>query len=315
MLAIPINQDNSPEAVIDILFKLKVKEVMTHPILTATPSDTLRHIQQVMKKNRITGVPIADANNKLLGIVSMDDIVTAIDSGWINDAAGLHMTTNVIVLHETMSLSFCVSYFNKYSFGRFPVLDNDSRLVGIVTASDVISTLLVALNKEVERLELTAVPEIAPGMPLKVEIEAERVIEFKTEPFNFEIAGQASTEIKKLLKASGVETPITRRIGIASYELEINQVVHSEGGIMRYYITPDALIIEAKDIGPGIPDLEKALTEGFSTATDRVRSLGFGAGMGLPNTRRVSDDFKIESTMGKGTTVRATFNLKGPQIP
>lgn len=313
MLAIPINQDNSPEAVIEILFKLKVKEVMTHPILTATPSDTMRHIQQVMKKNHITGIPIADANSKLLGIISMNDIANALDNGWINDPASLHMTTNVIVLHETMSLSFCVSYFNKYSFGRFPVLDKDSRLVGIVTASDVISTLLVALNKEVERLEHDTVPN-RDGADDEKNRDApvpERVIEFKTESFNFEIAGQASTEIKKILKAAGIDTSITRRIGIASYELEINQVVHSQGGIMRYFISPEKLIIEAEDIGPGIPDLEKALTEGFSTATDRVRSLGFGAGMGLPNTKRVSDAFHIESAPGKGTIVRSTFNLKG----
>lgn len=304
MLAIPINQDNSPEAVLDILFKLKVKQVMTHPILTARTGDSLRHIQGLMKKNHITGIPIADENSMLLGIISMDDIINALDNGWINDPASLHMSTNVIVLHETMSLSFCVSYFNKYTYGRFPVLDKDSRLVGIVTASDVISTLLVALNKEVARLEQTNILE-------QIEHETERIIEFKTEPFNFEIAGQASTEIKKMLKAAGVDTAITRRIGIASYELEINQVVHSSGGIMRYFISPEKLIIEAVDIGPGIPDLEKAMTEGFSTATDRVRSLGFGAGMGLPNTKRVSDVFHIESEAGKGTIVRSTFNLKG----
>lgn len=107
----------------------------------------------------------------------------------------------------------------------------------------------------------------------------------------------------------GIEPALSRRIGIASYELEINQVVHSHGGIMRYYITPEKLTIEAIDTGPGIPDLEKALTEGFSTATERVRALGFGAGMGLPNTKRVSDDFMIKSTQGVGTTVRASFTL------
>lgn len=305
MLAIPINQDNSPDAVIGILFRLKVKDVMTHPILTAKPSDTLRTIQQVMKRNRITGVPIVDDGNALLGIVSMDDIVSALDNGWIEDPASLHMTTNVIVLQDTMSLSFCVSYFNKYAFGRFPVLDKDSKLAGIVTSSDVISALLAALNKEVERFEQAGAPTETQSQ------EGERIIEFRTEPFNFEIAGQASTEIKKVLKGMGVEPPITRRVGIASYELEINQVVHSLGGVMRYTISPESLVVEADDIGPGIPDIEKAMTEGFSTASDRVRSLGFGAGMGLPNAKRVSDSFHIESSAGSGTLVRATFSLSG----
>jgi len=255
-----------------------------------------------MKHNRITGIPIADSGNSLLGIISMDDIINALDNGWIEDAASLHMTTSVIVLEDSMSLSFCVSYFNKYSFGRYPVLDKDSKLVGMITASDVISKLLVALNREVERLEIPAEPAHNQ--------KAERVIEFKTEPFNFEIAGQASTEIKKILKTAGVDPQVTRRIGIASYELEINQVVHSEGGVMRYFISPEKLIIEAADKGPGIPDIDKAMTEGFSTATERVRALGFGAGMGLPNTKRVSDEFHIESSAEKGTLVRASFNLK-----
>lgn len=312
MLAIPINQDNSPEAVIELLFRLKVKDVMTHPILTAKPSDTLRQIQHVMKGNHITGVPIADATNSLLGIISMDDIVSALDNGWINDPAGLHMTTSVIVLEDSMSLSFCVTYFNKYSYGRFPVLDKDSKLVGIVTASDVVSTLLVALNREVERLEHNFVPERTGGPKAA---EGDRVIEFRTEPFNFETAGQASTEIKKTLKAAGVDAAIIRRIGIASYELEINQVVHSQGGVMRYFVSPEKLVIEAEDRGPGIPDIDKAMTEGFSTATERVRSLGFGAGMGLPNTKRVSDAFHIESELGKGTLVRSTFALARAQAP
>lgn len=309
MLAIPINQDNSPEAVLDILCTLKVRDVMTHPILTARPSDTMRQIQQTMKKNRITGIPVTDTASNLLGIVSMDDIISALDNGWIEDPAGLHMTTKVIVLQETMSLSFCVSYFNRFSYGRFPVLDSDSKLVGIVTASDVVSTLLVALNKEMEKIEQTA-PGVSSVPPAEVGPKGERVIEFPTEPFNFEIAGQASTEIKKLLKAAGIEQSVSRRVGIASYELEINQVIHSAGGVMRYVITDETLTIEARDRGPGIPDLDKAMTEGFSTATDRVRALGFGAGMGLPNTKRVSDTFSIESSPESGTVVRAGFKLK-----
>ncbi len=314
MLTIPINQDNSPEAVMQILFELKVKDVMTHPILTAGPSDSLRHIQQVMKKNRITGVPITGENRELIGIVSVEDIMNALDGGWIEDPAALHMTTQVMVLQETMPISFCVSYFNKYSFGRFPVLDRDSKVTGIVTASDVISTLLVALNKEVARIEESMGSYSEEGTEPAEKVSADgggrRVIEFKTEPFNFELAGQASTEIKKILRSSGVTAEVTRRIGIASYELEINQVVHSKGGVMRYIITPDLLVIEAQDTGPGIPDVQKAMTEGFSTASEKVRALGFGAGMGLPNTKRVSDSFEISSDESTGTIVRASFNLK-----
>lgn len=319
MITIPLNTDNSPEAVIELLFKLKIKDVMTHDVITATPKDSLRKIQLIMKDKGFTGVPITDGKI-LLGIISMDDIVKAFDKNWIDDECNLHMTKNIIVLQDNMPISFAVTYFNKYKFGRFPVLNTENELVGIVTTTDVISALLVAMNNEVERLEkethdalLSPKNEELSKLLNKAKAlkqQPNRVIEFPVESFNFETAGQASTEVKKILKNMGVDPSIARRIGIASYELEINQVVHSEGGLMRYYITPDKLEIEAVDKGPGIADLDKALTEGFSTATDRVRALGFGAGMGLPNTKRVSDTFNIKSKLGEGTTVRVSFDLK-----
>ncbi|MDR2898640.1 MAG: CBS domain-containing protein [Spirochaetaceae bacterium] len=308
MMTIPLNTDSSPDAVIELLFKLKVKDVMTSDILTVSPQTTMRDIQRLMREHYITGIPIVE-NRQLAGIVSMDDIVNALDGGWIEEPAEQHMTRNVIVLQESMPVSFCVSCFNKYNFGRFPVLNKENELIGIVTSSDVISALLVAMNKEVERLEQKAHQIEAAPQP---EVQSEplgKQLAFETESFNFEIAGRASTELKKVLKSMGINPAVVRRIGIASYELEINQVVHSEGGVMRYTLSPDMLVIEAADRGPGIPDLEKALQEGFSTATDRVRALGFGAGMGLPNTRRVSDAFDIQSEQGKGTTVRVSFSL------
>lgn len=309
---IPLNTESSSEAVLDMLFTLKVKDVMSKNIYTASSKETFRTIQQLMREKKITGVPIVD-DGKLAGIVSMENIITAFDTNIIDEPCENYMTKNIIVLQADMSLSFAVSYFNKYKFGRFPVLNAENQIVGIVSTKDVISALLFAMNKEVERLEKKA--EIAQTIlqsepNKKIPNNDTRIIEFKTEPFNFETAGQASTEVKKILKSMSIDPALTRRIGIASYELEINQVVHSEGGIMRYFISPTELTIEAQDIGPGIPDLTKALTEGFSTATDRVRALGFGAGMGLPNTKRVSDNFDIESSIGKGTTVHAWFNLE-----
>lgn len=329
MLTIPLNTDSSPEAVIELLFKLKVKDVMTKDVIKANPQNTMREIQQMMKNSRITGVPIIEGDT-LAGIISMDDIVNAFDKNWIDETCEQHMTHNIIVLQETMPLSFAVSYFNKYQFGRFPVLNADNKLTGIVTTSDVINALLLAMNSEVERLEKEAQESLAAAVEVSedsvgaerlhllqkvrdMKNQPNRVIEFKTESFNFETAGQASTELKKVLKNIGIETSLIRRISIASYELEINQVVHSTGGIMRYYISPDKLRIEATDFGPGIEDTEKALTEGYTTATERIRALGFGAGMGLPNAKRVSDFFSISSQPGKGTTVQADFNLPQPK--
>jgi anti-sigma regulatory factor (Ser/Thr protein kinase) len=180
------------------------------------------------------------------------------------------------------------------------VLNKKKELVGILSSKDVIKTLLVEMNREVLRLE---------RIHLKEEHGQDKFLEmdFTTVRFDFELAGRASTEIKKTLKNRNIDPKIIRRAAIASYEMEINQVVHSLGGTMSCSIQPDKVIIVASDSGPGIQDIDLVLQEGWSTANEWIRSLGFGAGMGLPNIKRVSDEFFIESTPGTGTTVRSVI--------
>jgi anti-sigma regulatory factor (Ser/Thr protein kinase) len=188
---------------------------------------------------------------------------------------------------------------DKYRFGRFPVLNKEKQLVGIITSRDILIALLVEFNREAERRE-EAVPEKAT--------EGSFRREYTVRKFDFEQAGKPTGEIKKKLKEVGLHPKLIRRIAVASYEIEMNQVVHSEGGTLAVRLTPDQCEIIAIDNGPGIPDVEQALEEGYSTATEWVRSLGFGAGMGLPNARRVSDDFEISSGT-HGTSVRCRFKL------
>jgi CBS domain-containing protein/anti-sigma regulatory factor (Ser/Thr protein kinase) len=301
---IPISTVDSPSVVLELIYQLKVKDVMTSAVITAAKTNTLRHIQAIMRENYITGIPIT-GGNKLLGLVSIDDIVTALDKGYIDSTADEYMTRDLIVLEDDMPLSFAISYLNKYSYGRYPVVNKKQELVGILTSKDVISTLLVEMNREVLRLEKINQKNEGPGDYSEME--------FATAPFDFELAGRASTEIKKALKRHNIDPQIVRRIAIASYELEINQVVHSEGGTISCSIQPDKVIITAADTGPGIEDTNLALQEGWSTANEWIRSLGFGAGMGLANTKRVSDEFTISSKVGEGTTVRSVVYLISPK--
>lgn len=120
-------------------------------------------------------------------------------------------------------------------------------------------------------------------------------------------AGKVSSDIKRTLKGIGFDPKVMRRIAVASYESEINMLIHAYGGDITMDITDDGTVhLVFKDPGPGIPDLEKALTPGWSTASEKARSMGFGAGMGLPNIRRVSDEFDIQSGED-GTTLRLSF--------
>ena len=126
---------------------------------------------------------------------------------------------------------------------------------------------------------------------------------------NFTSAGEASVRIKKLLREMGFSPDVIRRVSVAMYEGEINMVIHANGGDADVIVTNDKIEIILADKGPGIADIEMAMKEGFSTAPDNIRSLGFGAGMGLPNMKRYTDDMKIESEVGKGTTIYMTVNV------
>lgn len=121
---------------------------------------------------------------------------------------------------------------------------------------------------------------------------------------NFTSAGEASVDIKKKLRQLGISPEVIRRVSIAMYEGEINMVIHARGGDADVYVTPESVEIVLADKGPGIENVELAMQEGFSTAPDNIRTLGFGAGMGLPNMKRYTDEMSIESTVGVGTTIR-----------
>ncbi len=127
---------------------------------------------------------------------------------------------------------------------------------------------------------------------------------------DFTSAGKASVGVKKNLRQLGINPEIIRRVSIAMYEGEINMVIHAGGGVADVNITEDYIEIILCDKGPGIKDVEQAMQEGFSTATDNIRSLGFGAGMGLPNMKRYTDYMKIDSVVGVGTTITMRVNIK-----
>ena len=122
-------------------------------------------------------------------------------------------------------------------------------------------------------------------------------------------AGDASARIKRQLKQLGIPASVVRRVSVGTYEAEINLVIHAYGGTIDFAIDPEKITIRVVDQGPGIPDLKKAMTEGWSTASNEVRNLGFGAGMGLPNMKRNADEFDIKSTVGVGTDITMIFNI------
>lgn len=122
-------------------------------------------------------------------------------------------------------------------------------------------------------------------------------------------AGDVSARIKRQMKRLGIQSAIMRRVSVCTYEAEINLVIHSLGGEIDFEITAEDILVHVRDVGPGIPDLQKAMTEGWSTASNEVRNMGFGAGMGLPNMKRNADEFAITSVVGQGTDISMIFHI------
>ena len=129
------------------------------------------------------------------------------------------------------------------------------------------------------------------------------LLSYYVSPDDFTRAGEASSDVKSKLKKMGVSPVDVRKVAIAMYEGEINMVIHAEGGTIEVTISPDEILMVLTDKGPGIPNIEQAMQEGYSTAPDNVRSLGFGAGMGLPNMKKYTDEMDIKTELGIGTTV------------
>lgn len=286
----------------ELVYGLRISEVMTSKVFAVSRNCTMRDVQTIMKNNSITGVPVVD-NKRVVGIVTMNDLMNALEQGAMEDCVVKWMVGEVQTLAEEMPLSFAISAFGKFSFRQFPVVNKKNELTGILTFRNINHALIRELSRQLREMEQQHENPVEQDS-----IRLNKV--YQLNRYDFENGGKASSEIKKFLKERGIPPKIVRRVAVASYELEINLVAHSIGGMLGFDINADRVKISSHDRGPGIEDTEKALTQGFSTANEWIRSQGFGAGMGLPNVKRVSDEFAIESAVGMGTMVQAVINLK-----
>ncbi len=140
-------------------------------------------------------------------------------------------------------------------------------------------------------------------------IEMSMEFKYEIEGGNFSRAGHASSSVKKVLKQLNVDASVIKRVVVALFEGEVNVVAHAQKGIIYVTLDPTRIVVRIEDTGPGIPDIPKAMEAGFSTASQSVREMGFGAGMGLPNMKKNADELNITSTVGEGTVVEMITNL------
>ena len=240
----------------------------------------------------------------------MQDLITALLKGDLDAQVKDYMSSNLITVKGSDPVVEALKKFVGTNVGRLPVLDNDNKLIGILTKGDITRGLLNALKKDYQVEEIRRYR----ARHLFDDIESDRtslILRYAIKVRDFTHGGAASSNIKRALLRLGANPQIARRVGIAVYEAEMNLIIHTtNGGTIRVEIEPHQISIDAYDDGPGIKDIEQALKPGYSTASEEIRELGFGAGMGLVNISRCVDSMKLESVWGKGTRLRLKIFLQ-----
>jgi CBS domain-containing protein/anti-sigma regulatory factor (Ser/Thr protein kinase) len=292
----------------EIVHELMVRDVMTTDLITVRPEAKVRELRDLLRVYRISGLPVVDGG-AMVGIISLEDFIECLADRQNGCVIAEKMTREVETLYADDPLVSALGRFESSGLGRYPVIERENgKLVGILTKGDVIQGLLKKLEIDYHQEEIHR--HRASHIFEDIEADVTTVdFQYYVVGQNFDQAGDASSRLRRTLRRLGVPPEIGRRVAIASYEAEMNLVIFTEGGIIGVRVRPSKIFIEIKDSGPGIADVEKALQPGFSTASDWVRELGFGAGMGLPNIKNMSDEFNIESGEGMGTTLSLAFSM------
>lgn len=281
---------------------------MTKRVITVSPDTTMSELKEILRVNRISGAPVLD-QGRLVGIISIEDLIKALESADIQSLVRERMSTRVITVQARESVVEAVKKFAQYKVGRLPVVDERGNLVGILTGGDITRGLLEAIGLDYHAEEISRyrarhifedIVSDQTGLILRYHIKAR----------DFTGGGSASSKIKRALDRLGAPPQVQRRVAIAAYEAEMNLIIHTDnGGELIAEIQPEVIRIVATDNGPGIPDIEQAMQPGFSTAPNWIRELGFGAGMGLGNIKKCSDSMKLMSQVGVGTRLEIIIRI------
>lgn len=284
----------------ELSYDLKVREVMVTSLETASPQMPLSQVLDILRSHRISGLPVIEEDH-LVGIISLEDVVRAMEKSDLSASTSQYMTREVVTVASFDSVVKAIRVFTERGIGRLPVLDENRRLVGMITKGDITRGILVALQKDYKEEEVRRYR----ASHLFEDIVSERttlVLRYPIKAGDFTQGGIASSHIKRALIRLGADPQLTRRCCIAVYEAEMNLIIHTErGGILKLEVEPHRITMSTTDDGPGIPDIEKVFQPGFSTASEEIREMGFGAGMGLVNMKRCVDTIDLTSTVGEGT--------------
>lgn len=293
----------------------RVGQVMTRHVITVTPGTSLVELKEIMRANRISGVPVVNEDGDLVGIISIEDLLRAYEEGAFNEFVGGRMSRNVITVREMDSVDTAMQKFQQTGVGRLPVVNAWGELVGILTKGDIMRGLLreIQVNTQDEEICRYRASHIFH------DVESDNtslILRYKIPPRDFTHGGAASSKIKRALTRLGTDLQIVRRAAIAAYEAEMNLIIHADhGGLITAIVDASQLTLIVEDDGPGIADVKRALEEpGYTTTPPEIRAMGFGGGMGLKNIRKCADTMKLESEVGRGTRLEISLRLHSREM-
>ncbi|MBC8401657.1 MAG: CBS domain-containing protein [Candidatus Marinimicrobia bacterium] len=301
-------QDNGTSLIIQELgYELKIGDAMTKDPIVVTPDSMMSDVRTLLKEKRISGLPVVK-DEVLVGMVSIENFIRCILESCEDRKVSTNMTSKVVTLYEDEPLRYAIAKFEKSGYGRFPVINRKTgHLDGILTKGDIIKCVLNKLEHDFHKEEISRYR----ARHIFKDIKSDRttmLFRYRIKGGEYDVAGQQSGYLKKNLLRLGIYPDLSRRVAIAACEAEMNIIIFTDGGELKVQVEEDRIQVNAMDLGPGIPDIEQAMQAGFSTAPDWVRDIGFGAGMGLPNIKKCSDEMRIESQVGKGTNLEFVVN-------
>jgi predicted transcriptional regulator len=289
---------------------------MASNVIAIDPSFTMSQVKDLMRDKHISGAPVVK-EKQVIGIVTISDVIRSMEEGKLNFLVTDLMTSDVRTVSKDAMVTDVVNNLGRQGFSRLPVVDQDGTLVGIVTTGTLIRSLLMQMDKsfqknEAEKLYTYRASHIFQDISSD---DTSLLLRYFVNERDFDNAGKASSLIKRSLQRLMLLPQIVRRVGVAVYEAEMNLVIHTDiGGEITVEVRKDRVNISTVDHGPGIADLKQVLQPGFSTAPEWIRDMGFGAGMGLANIRRVSDVMKLTSSPGQGTRLEIVFNFRNDSL-
>lgn len=292
----------------ELAYELHICEVMTASPQTFSPQNTMQEVLDNFRTRHISGAPVVQ-DDKLVGVISLEDLIRCLIASDLSAPIEHYMTRSPVTVKENDLVVEGLKLFVSTSLGRLIVVDDQYHLKGIITKGDLTRGILRALQTDYKEEELKRYRASHLFEDL-VSDRSSMILRYNIRPRDFTHGGAASSHIKRALLRLGASPQIARKCAIATYEAEMNLIIHTNnGGYLRVEIQPHQIAIRTEDDGPGIKNVDLALQPGYSTASEEVRELGFGAGMGLINISRCVDWMKLQSSE-KGTILSMKIFLK-----